>query len=247
MRSFRTLMVLKRQLAAFLQYILHIMPRWTDLHCVEAVKIIQREPSLQQQPIFLPRIQSFLRLVHEHFCEFVLHLLLEGFFFFYSTPVCALPCWKACAFVFEKLVVMSTLSTTFFHTVSITLSRLSDTLVIFLGHKPNHQLIFSSHSSWPRAACHNPFKVLSRMWSTACGLPVMNLEVFDRWVYLSLTPLLQMRMVLQLLCHAQHPKQVGTHNNHYCFLIYCSSPRPLRMVAMEHLAYDMLKWIASFP
>lgn len=41
------------------------------------------------------------------------------------------------------------------------------------------------------------------------SLPVMD---FIRWVFLSMTPLLQM-MMLQPVPHPQHPKQVGTFNN----------------------------------
>lgn len=66
------------------------------------------------------------------------------------------------------------------------------------------------------------------------GLPVMDLELFDRWVYLSMTPLLQMMMMLQPLPHLQHPQQVGTHKNPYHFLIHSSSPYSLRVVAIEH-------------
>lgn len=61
---------------------------------------------------------------------------------------------------------------------------------------------------WARAtASFKVFASSSRMWSMAwlVGLPVMDL---DRWVCLSLTPLLQMMRVLTN--HAQQPKQVGT-------------------------------------
>lgn len=42
-------------------------------------------------------------------------------------------------------------------------------------------------------------------------LSVMDMELFDRWVYLSMTLLLQMMMLLQPLPHPQNPMQVGTH------------------------------------
>lgn len=64
------------------------------------------------------------------------------------------------------------------------------------------------------------------------GLPVMELS--DRWVYLSMTHLLQVMMMPQPLPHPQHPKQVGTLNNPYYFLIHSSSFHPLGMVAKEH-------------
>lgn len=159
--------------------------------------------------------------------------------------------WEACS---NKHTDRKVFPHSFDHTVP---SLRHTQQLFFIGHKPNHQLMVSFHSSRSRAACHNPFKVLSRMWSMAwlVGLPVMDLGLFDRWVYLSLTPLLQMMMVLQPLCHAQHLKQVGTHNNYYYFLIYSSSLHPLRMVAMEHFAYvrilknlrGMLKWITRHP
>lgn len=57
--------------------------------------------------------------------------------------------------------------------------------------------------------------LVSHVWSVLClvGLPVMDLEHFDRWVCLSMTPLLQMMMMRQPLAPPQRPQQVGTSNN----------------------------------
>lgn len=65
--------------------------------------------------------------------------------------------------------------------------------------------------SIPRTACHDLFQSLdSHVIVGLVGLPMMDLELFDRWVYLSMTPLLQM-MMMQPLSHPQHLKQVGTN------------------------------------
>lgn len=86
-------------------------------------------------------------------------------------------------------------------------------------HKPNHWLRFLR--LWNRSSCCMLSSLHLSLLSHATnglfglpvlclvGLPVMDMELFDRWVYLSMKPLLQMMMMLQPLPHPQLPKQVG--------------------------------------
>lgn len=71
--------------------------------------------------------------------------------------------------------------------------------------------------------CHVQSLVSSRMSHpiVLClvGLSVMDLELFDRWVYVSITPLLQTKMMmLQPIPHPHRPQQVGNHSNPFSSL-----------------------------
>lgn len=72
--------------------------------------------------------------------------------------------------------------------------------------------------SCPRAACYPLFLACKSNASLACRCCVLQASNghLNRWVHLSMTPLLQMMMRLPPMPHPQHPKQVGTLNK--CFL-----------------------------
>lgn len=188
--------VLTRQPAGFLVSVsVSVELDWIDLHCV----IAERRYSSGLQKYF----KLSFGLVMS--CKYELQLSLTLRCAFVSAA------WEACSNGHNT----STITHCFIYQTHSSSYRAQTKLLVEILNLPVKELHDIFHSS---LVSHVINGLIGLPVLCLVGLQVMDLELFDRWVYLSLTPLLQMMMMLRPLPHHQHPNQVGTHNKPSYFI-----------------------------